>query len=89
MPNNGQCVWTQDIIYAGVQVGKVLYGLEPHSGESSSPICGINYQLLEVMLLMFMLYQIAVHPNQLRTIAFETADPIDWHYPHNFQGSTL
>ena len=29
--------------------GKVIYGQEPPSGESTSTECGVNYQLLAVM----------------------------------------
>ena len=32
--------------------GKVFYGQEPASGESSTTECGFNYQLLAVILLM-------------------------------------
>ena len=31
--------------------GKVFYGQEPPSGESTTTECGVNYQLLAVMLL--------------------------------------
>ena len=31
--------------------GKVFYGQEPQSGESTTTECGVNYQLLAVMLL--------------------------------------
>ena len=50
--------------------GKVFYGQEPPSGESTTTECGVNYQLL-----------VAVNHNQLRTMASEPVDPIDWSHP--------
>ena len=62
--------------------GKVFYGQEPPSGDSTATECGVNYQLLAVIywsthgeLL------VAVEHNQLRTMASETVDPINWLLP--------
>ena len=55
--------------------GKVFYDLVSHRGESTTTVCGINYQILSVMLLILLL--LAGH-NQLLTMASETVDPIDW-----------
>ena len=35
--------------YGEFKKGKVFYGQEPPSGESTTTECGVNYQLLEVM----------------------------------------
>ena len=35
-----------------VPTGKVFYGQESPRGESTTTVCGVNYQLLAVMLLM-------------------------------------
>ena len=63
--------------------GKVLYGQEPPSGESTTTECGVNYQLLAVMLLKQPNGEllVAVDHNQLRTMVSETVDPIDWSHP--------
>ena len=62
--------------------GKVFYGLEPTSGESSTTESGVNSQLLAVItetgkqpneeLLA------AVDHNHLQTMASEKVDLIDW-----------
>ena len=38
-------------VVKGVKKGKVFYGQEPSSGESTTAECGVNYQLITVMLL--------------------------------------
>ena len=57
--------------------------MEPPSGESTTTECGVNYQLLAVMLLKQSNgeFMVAVNHNQLRTMASETVDLIDWSYP--------
>ena len=63
--------------------GKVFYGQEPPSGESTTTECGVNYQLLAVLLkLSNGELLVAVNHNQLRTMASETVDPIDWSHPY-------
>ena len=63
-------------------VGKIFYIQEPPSGESTTTECGVNYQLLAVIIeqpngeLI-----VAVYHNQLRTMASETVGPIDWWHP--------
>ena len=58
---------------------KVFYDQEPPSGESTTPECEVNYQLLAVIYWELL---VAVNHNQLRTMASETADPIGWSHPH-------
>ena len=55
-------------------------GQESPKGESTITLCGVNYQLLEVMLLKQPNGQIlvAVDHNQLRTMASETVNAIEW-----------
>ena len=38
-----------DRVVSGKGKGKVLYGQEPSSGESTTTECGVNYQLLAVI----------------------------------------
>ena len=61
----------------------MFYSQESPSGESTTRECGVNYQLLEVMLLTkpYRLLQVAVDHCQLLTMASETVDPIDWPLP--------
>ena len=40
---------TSKIKFHKVKKGKVFYGQEPPSGESTTPECGVNYQLLALM----------------------------------------
>ena len=62
--------------------GKVVYGQEPPSGESTTTECGFNYQLLAVITEVAQWrVLVAVNHNQLRTISSETVDPIDWSHP--------
>ena len=63
--------------------GKVFYGQEPPSGESPTTECGVNYQLLAVTYWRSPMgeFLVAVNHNQLRTMASETVDPIDWSHP--------
>ena len=70
--------------------GNVFYGQEPPSGESTTTECGFNYQLLAVILLKQPNGEplVAVNQNQLRTMASETVDPIDWLHPPPYKGST-
>ena len=58
--------------------GKVFYGQEPPSGESTTTECGVNYNVLKQPNGELL---IAVNHNQLRTMASETVDPIDWSQP--------
>ena len=58
---------------------KVFYGQEPPCGESTTTECGVTYQLTEVAQWELL---VTVDHNQLRTMASETVDPIDWsHQP--------
>ena len=61
----------------------VFYGPEPCSGESTTTECGVNYKLLAVILLKQPNggLLVAVDHNQLRTMASDTVDPIDWSHP--------
>ena len=54
--------------------GKVFYGQEPQSGESTTTECDVNYQLLAVMLLKKPNGElpVAVNHSQLQTMATET-----------------
>ena len=63
--------------------GKVFYSQEHLSGQSATTECGVNYQLLAVMLLMLPNGEllVAVDQNQLMTMASQTVDPIDWSHP--------
>ena len=67
------------------KVKVVFYGQEPPSGDSTTTECGANYQLLAVMLLEQPIGKllVAVDHNQLRSMASETVDPIDWSHPHS------
>ena len=51
--------------------GKVFYGQEPPSGESTTTECGVNYQLLAVITeaAQWGTHIVAVNHNQLRTMA--------------------
>ena len=62
--------------------GKVFYGQEPPSGESTTTESGVNYQLLAVITEVAQWeLLVAVDHNQLRTMASETVDPINWSHP--------
>ena len=69
---------------------KVFYGLEPPSGESTTTECGFNYQLLAVICWSSPNWEHlgAVDHNQLRTMASETVDPIDWSHPPPYTGQS-
>ena len=43
------CVWQPLRCEAAVCKGKVVYGQQPPSGESTTTECGFNYQLLAVI----------------------------------------
>ena len=64
--------------------GKVFYGQQPPSGESTTTECGVNHHLLAVITKVAKYGEVlvAVDHNQLRTMASETVDPIDWSHPH-------
>ena len=63
--------------------GKVFYGQEPPSGESTTTECGVNYQLLAVITEVAQWGTPSCsRPQQLRTMASEAVDPIDWSHPH-------
>ena len=53
-----------------------------------STVCGINYQILAVMLPKYPNGQllVAVNHNQLCTMASEMVDPINWPLPPHFTG---
>ena len=59
--------------------GKVFYGQEPPSGESTTTECGLNFLPNGELL-------VAVDHNQLRTMASETVNPIDWSLPPPYTG---
>ena len=59
--------------------GKVFYGQEPPSGESTTTECGFKYRS-NVLKQPNGERLDAVNHNQLRTMASETVDPINW--PH-------
>ena len=65
------------------QKGKVLYGQVPSSGESTATECGVNLSTTCSNLLKQPNGEplVAVNHNQLRTMASETVDPIDWLHP--------
>ena len=44
-----QPISTTTLVLSKVKKGKVFYGQEPISGESTTTECGVNYQLLAVM----------------------------------------
>ena len=71
--------WHGEDRYVLIKVkGKVFYGQEPPSGESTTTECGVNYHACSNVLkqpngeLL-----VAVNHNKLRTMASETVDPID------------
>ena len=68
--------------------GKVFYGQELPNGKSTTNVCGVNYQLLAVMLLKYQNEQllVAVDRSHLWTMASETVDPDVT--PHHLQCST-
>ena len=72
----------------GVKKGKVFYGQEPPSGESTTTECLANYHLLAVITeaAQYRELLVAVNHNQLRTMASETVDPIDWSHPTPYTG---
>ena len=76
------------------QKGKVFYDQEPPSGESATE-CGFYCHRIWVQLSTTcsnLLKQpngellVAVDHNQLRTMASETVDPIDWQHPQPYTG---
>ena len=42
-------IYAFEIVYHHNKEGKVFYGQEPPSGESTTTECGVNYQLLAVI----------------------------------------
>ena len=59
--------------------GKVFYGQGPPSLESTTTECGVNYQLLAVNTEVAQWGTPSCsRPQQLRTMASDTVDPIDW-----------
>ena len=70
--------------------GNVFYGQEPPSGESTTTECGVNYQLLAVMLLQHPngKLPVAVGRSQLLTMALETISNLLSVTPHPTQGCT-
>ena len=62
--------------------GKVFYGQEPPSGESTRTECWINYQLLAVITEVAQWGTPSCSgPKPARTMASETVDSIDWSHP--------
>ena len=61
------------------------------TGAYATTLCWVNYQLLAEMLLRWPNGQltVVVDHNQLRTVASETVDPIDWRLPLPFTGQYL
>ena len=53
------------------RVRKKRYGQDLPSGEYITTVCGVNYQL------QYLQFPVALYPNQLRTMASETVNPID------------
>ena len=45
----GKKIYHRKIVYHHNKEGKVFYGQEPPSGESTTTECGVNYQLLPVI----------------------------------------
>ena len=74
----------QLVIYCNGK-GKVFYGQKPPIGESTTPECEVNYQLLAVIYGELL---VAVDHNQLRTMASEMVHPIDRSHPPTLKGST-
>ena len=58
-------------------------------GKSTTAFCEVSYQLLAVMLLKWPYVQLilSIDHRQLRTMASETVDPIDYSLPHSLEGS--
>ena len=70
---------------------KVFYCQEPHSGESTTTECVVNYQLLAVMLLKLSNGElpVVVDHSQIRTMASRTEDAIDWPLPPTIHRAVL
>ena len=69
---------------ASKEIGKVFYGQEASRGESATTVCGVNYQLLAVMLLKYPNEQLLVpvdHSTSYRQWRQKKVDPIDWPLP--------
>ena len=66
--------------------GKVVYGQEPPSGESTTTECGFNYQLLAVVTEAGQWGTPRPMGNSSLTMASETVDPIDWSHPPPYTG---
>ena len=67
--------------------GKVVYGQEPPSGESTTTECGFNYQLLAVITAVAQWGAPSCsQPQPATEMASETVDPIDWSYPPPYTG---
>ena len=77
------CIKSHQVIDKIKQKGKVFYGQEPPSGESTTTECGVNYRLLcsNVLKQPNGELLVAVNHNQLRTMASEAVDPIVWTHP--------
>ena len=73
----------QDYVAPAVYKGKVFYGQEPPRGKSTTTECWVQLSTT----CSYVLKQpngellVAVNHNQLRTVASETVDPIDWSHP--------
>ena len=71
-----------------VKISKVFYGQKPPNGESTTTECVVNHQLFAVTTELAQWgTSSCCRPQQLRTMASEAVDPIDWSYPHP-HGST-
>ena len=68
--------------------GKVFYGQEPPSGESTTTDCEFKIATTCSSLLKLPNGEllVAVDHNQLRTMASETVDPIDWSHRPPYTG---
>ena len=62
--------------------GKVFYGKELLSGESTTTECGLTATCSNVLKQPNGELLVAVNHSQLRIMASYTVDPIDWSHPH-------
>ena len=76
-------VCVTDAVVGSRCLDKVYFGQVLSSGESTSTVCGVNCQLLAVMLhgLSNEQLPVAVDHSQLWTMASDTVDSIDWPLP--------
>ena len=73
-----KCSWPLCDCKCNFVKGKVFNGQVLLSGESAATVCGVNYQLLAVMLLKQANGQlVAVDQRQLQTMRSETVDQIN------------